>query len=375
MTRELYGLENSRVRLLDSEDTGITLLNISQLTLTSDVKAQQNEDPVLASIKRVSMPHLPTGKDRKSETQRLITGNGDPSMEVGIRTTCAVEDYAKLYLMEIVRHYGIPVSIILDRGTQFTAKFLKSFQESLGTRANHSMAFHPQSNEQAERTIQTLEDMLRACVLDFQGSCDDHLPLIEFSYNYSYHASIKMASYEALYGRKCRSPAGWFKVGEENLFGPDLVYQAIEKGVMWFGMKGKLSPRYIEHYRIVRKVGQVAYEFELPSELQAVHPVFHVSMLRKCIADPSRIIHADEIQVTENLMYEEEPISILDRQVRRLRNKDVALVKVLWWSKDREEMTWEAKVQMNSKYPHLFPATYDTIPEESLQDSALPANH
>ena len=160
-----------------------------------------------------------------------------------------------------------------------------------------STNFHPQTDGQAERTIQTLEDMLRACVIDFKGNWDDHLPLIEFAYNNSYHSSIKMAPYEALYGRKCRSPIGWFEVGETLLFGSDLVYQAIEKvkviqqrlktaqsrhksyadsrrrglefsigdwvflkvspikGVMRFGKKGKLSPRYIGRYKIIRRCG------------------------------------------------------------------------------------------------------------------------
>ncbi|CAN4084975.1 unnamed protein product [Withania somnifera] len=104
-----------------------------------------------------------------------------------------------------------------------------SFQGSLGTQVNLSTSFHPQTDGQAERTIQTLEDMLRACVLDFKGSWEDHLPLIEFAYNNSYHSSIRMAPYEALYGRKCRSPIGWFKVGETALLGPDLVQQAMEK--------------------------------------------------------------------------------------------------------------------------------------------------
>ncbi|CAN4125159.1 unnamed protein product [Withania somnifera] len=104
-----------------------------------------------------------------------------------------------------------------------------SFQGSLGTKVNLSTAFHPQTDGQAERTIQTLEDMPRACVLDFKGSWDDHLPLIEFAYNNSYHSSIKMAPYEALYGRKCRSPIGWFEMGETALLGPDLVQQAMEK--------------------------------------------------------------------------------------------------------------------------------------------------
>ena len=314
-----------------------------------------------------------------------------------VRTTYSAEDYARLYVREIVRLHGVPTSIISDRGAQFTANFWRSFQKGLGTQVNLSTTFHPQTDGQAERTIQTLEDMLRACIIDFKGSWDDHLPLIEFAYNNSYHSSIQMAPYEALYGRKCRSPIGWFDVGETKLIGPDVIQQAVDKvkliqerllaaqsrqksyadnrrrdlefqigdwvflkvspmrGVMRFGRKGKLSPRYIGPYQIVRRIGKVAYELDLPSDLEAVHPVFHVSMLRKCIGDPSRVFPVDDIQVTEELSYEEKPVAILDRQVRRLRTKDVASVKVLWQNNNREEMTWEAEDEMKNKYPYLFP--------------------
>ncbi|XP_059282047.1 uncharacterized protein LOC132035912 [Lycium ferocissimum] len=126
------------------------------------------------------------------------------------------------------------------------------------------------------------------------------------------------------------------------------------KGVMRFGKKGKLSPRYIGPYRILRKVGLVAYELELPQDLTAVHPVFHVSMLRKCVRDPSLIVPADTITVKDGLTYEEIPVAILDRQVRKLRTKEVASVKVLWRSQKVEEATWEAEEDMKSKYPFLF---------------------
>jgi len=249
-------------------------------------------------------------------------------------------------------------------------------------------------------------------VLYFKGIWDDHLLLIEFAYNNSYHSSIQMAPYEALYGRKCRSPIGWFDVGESGLYGPDLVQQAIEKvklirerlltaqsrqksysdvrrrdlefrindwvflkvspmkGVMRFGKKGKLSPRYIGPYRIIRRVGQVAYELELPSELEFVHPVFHVSMLRKCIGDPTRVVPTDDVQITEDLSYEEIPVAILDRQIRNLRNKEVASVKVLWRSKNVEEMTWESEEEMKSKYPHLF-QNEDMVRDGTLQHSSM----
>ncbi|CAN4123272.1 unnamed protein product [Withania somnifera] len=205
-----------------------------------------------------------------------------------------------------------------------------------------------------------------------------------------------MAPYEALYGRKCRLPIGWFEVGETALLGPDLVQKAMEKvkliqqrlkiaqsrhksyadirrrglefsigdwvflkvspmkGVMRFGKKGKHSPHYIGPYKIIRRYGQVAYKLELPQELSIVHPVFHVSMLRRCIGDPSCITPIEDVQVIEGLTYEEVPIAILDRQVKKLRNKEVASVKVLWRNQQVEEVTWEVEETMKSKYPHLF---------------------
>ncbi|XP_049382858.1 uncharacterized protein LOC125847237 [Solanum stenotomum] len=201
-----------------------------------------------------------------------------------------------------------------------------------------------------------------------------------------------MAPYEALYGRKCRSPIGWFEVGETALFGPDLVLEAMKKvkviqqllatsqsrhksyvnvrrrglefsigdwvfmkvapmkGVMRFGKKGKLSPRYIGPYKIIQRVGQVAYELELPQELSAVHSVFHVLMLQKCIGDPFYITPIEDVQVTGDLAYEEVPIAILDHQVKKLRNKEMASVKVLGRNQQAEEVTWKVEEAMKSKY-------------------------
>ncbi|GJV20866.1 putative reverse transcriptase domain-containing protein [Tanacetum coccineum] len=145
-----------------------------------------------------------------------------------MKKTDSIEKLAQLYLKEIVCKHGVPTSIISDRDSLFTSRFWKSLQEAMGTQLDMSTAYHPETDGQSERTIQTLEDMLRACVINFGSSWDRHLPLVEFSYNNSYHASIKAAPFEALYGRKCRSPVCWSEVGDSQLTGPELVRETTE---------------------------------------------------------------------------------------------------------------------------------------------------
>ena len=145
-----------------------------------------------------------------------------------IRIEFSLTQLSHLYVDNIVCLHGVPVSIVSDRGSTFTFVFWQELHKALGTRLDFSTAFHPQTDGQSERTIQTLEDMLRMCVIDFGGQWDSHLPLIEFAYNNSYHASIEMAPYEALYGRKCRSPLCW-EIGERKLTGPELVQITSEK--------------------------------------------------------------------------------------------------------------------------------------------------
>ena len=238
-----------------------------------------------------------------------------------MKNSDSVEKLAELYVKEIVRLHGTLVSIVSDRDPRFTSRFWPSLQRALGIRLHFSTTFHPQTDGQSERTIQTLEDMLRACVLDFKGSWDRHLPLMEFAYNTCYQSSIEMAPYEALYGRKCRTPLCWDEVGERKLSGPEIVQVTTDnvkvirdrlkiaqdrqksyadnrmrdlqfqvgdqvfmrispwKGVLRFGKKGKLSPRYMGPYEIVGRIGKVAYRLRLPPELTRIHDVFHVSML------------------------------------------------------------------------------------------------
>ena len=266
----------------------------------------------------------------------------------------------------------------------------------MGTRFHFSTTFHPQTDGQLERTIQTLEDMLRACVIEFKGSWDTHLSLMEFAYNNSYQSSIGMAPFEALYGRKCRTPVCWDEVGERRLIGPELVQITLDKiqivrdrlkiardkqksyadklrrdlqfmvgdrvflkvspwkGVLRFGRCGKLRPRYIGPYEIIARVGLVAYRLDLPPELSKVHNVFHVSLLRKYIPDPSHVLRDKPIELKDNLTYKEQPMQIVDRREQILRNKVIPLVKVLWGNHRIKEATWESEAQIRIKYPQLF---------------------
>ncbi|GKA89574.1 putative reverse transcriptase domain-containing protein, partial [Tanacetum coccineum] len=140
-----------------------------------------------------------------------------------------LEKLTRQYLKEVVSKHGVPVSIISYRDGKFTSHFWKSLNKALGTRLDISTAYHPEADGQSKRTIQTLEDMLRACVLDFGKDWDRHLPLVDFSYNNNYHTSIKAASFEALYGRKCRSPIRWAEVGDSQLTGPEIIHETTKK--------------------------------------------------------------------------------------------------------------------------------------------------
>ncbi|GJY93132.1 putative reverse transcriptase domain-containing protein [Tanacetum coccineum] len=232
------------------------------------------------------------------------------------REDYSIEKLARLYIDEIVAWHRVPVSIISDRDGRFTLCFWQTLHKALGTRLDMSTAYHPQTNGQSECTIQTLEDMLRACVIDFGGSWDVYLPLAEFSYNNSYHMSIRCALFEALYGRKC-----------------------------------KLAPRYVGPFEILERIDPVAYRLRLPEELSSVHDTFHVSNLKKCLADANLHVPLDEIKIDKTLRFVEEPVEIMDREVKSLKHSKIPIVKVHCNSKRGHEFTWEREDHMKAKYP------------------------
>ncbi|GKC91058.1 putative reverse transcriptase domain-containing protein [Tanacetum coccineum] len=282
---------------------------------------------------------------------------------------------ARLYLNEIIARHGVSISIISNRDSRFTSRFWQSMQEALGTQLDMSAAYHPRTDGQSQRTIQTLEDMLKACVIDFGGSWDFYLPMVEFSYNNSYHSSVRCTPFEALYGRKCRLPILWVEVGEGQLIGPEIVQETTKKishikdrlktardhqksyadkrrkplefsvgdhvmlkvsplkGVVLFRKKGKLAPRFVGPFEVTERIGLVAYRLRLAQELNGVHDTFHVSNLKKCLADPTLHVPLEEIQVDAKLSFVEDPIEILECEFKKLKRSRIAIVKLRWNSK------------------------------------------
>ncbi|GJU02234.1 putative reverse transcriptase domain-containing protein [Tanacetum coccineum] len=286
----------------------------------------------------VGLPRTPSGYDSIWVIVDRLTKSAH---FLPVKTTDSMEKLTQLYLKEIICRHGVPISIISDRDNKFASRFWRSLQGALGTQLDMSTAYHPQTDGQSERTIQTLEDMLRACVIDFGGSWDRHLPLVEFSYNNSYHASIKAAPFEALYGR--------------NVVG-DKVMLRVSPGraVIHFG-SGKFEPRYIWAIQILEKsCAQWHISWSSQENSKGSNTPFILQILKKCLSDESIIIPLDEIQLDDKLHFIEEPVEIIDHEVKRLKQSRIPIVKVRWNSRRGPEYTWEREDQMKSKYPYLF---------------------
>jgi hypothetical protein len=278
----------------------------------------------------------------------------------------------------------------------------------MDTKLNFSFAYHPQTDGQSERTKQILEDMLRACALKHGGSWDKSLPYTEFAYNNSYQGSLKMAPFEALYGRKCRTPLYWNQTGESQLFGPDIIKEAerqVEiirenlktaqsrqksyadpkrrvvfevgdyvylkvspiRGLRRFKIRGKLSPCFIGPFKILERKGEVAYQLELPARLSDVHDVFHVSQLKKCSSE-IKVDHLplEDLDVKDDLTYKEHPIKISDTSQRITRSRVIKMCEVQWSHHLEEEATWEREDELMAEFPQLFPNLSESRGRDSL---------
>nr|GEW21199.1 putative reverse transcriptase domain, ribonuclease H-like domain, aspartic peptidase domain protein [Tanacetum cinerariifolium] len=267
-----------------------------------------------------------------------------------MREDYKMERLAILYLNEIVPRHGVPISIILDRDSRFTSRFWQSLQDLLGTRLDMSTAYHPQTDGQSERTIQTLEDMLRACVLDFRGSWDVHLLLVEFWYNNSYHSSVSVLRLRHCMVESVVRQLDGLKLEKK-------IYADKRRKPLEFS---------VGDYVLLKKVSPVAYQLDLPEELNGVHDTFHVSNLKKCLANPTLKMPLDEIRVDAKLNFIEEPMEILEREFKKLKRSRIAIVKVRWNSKCGPEFTWECKDQM--KFRICLVINKADLEEQNLDD-------
>ncbi|GJX90337.1 putative reverse transcriptase domain-containing protein [Tanacetum coccineum] len=214
------------------------------------------------------------------------------------RATDSMETLKRFYIKEIVPRHEVPISIISDRDSHFTSRFWQSMQNALGTQLDMSTAYHPETDGQSERTIQTLEDMLRA------------------------------SPFEALYGRKYQSPVCWAEVGDVQLTGLEIIHETTKKIVQIRQRLQAARDQQIRYANILKRVGPVAYTLELPKELSNIHSTFHVSNLKKCLSDESLVIPIEELRLDDKLNFVEEPMEIMDREFKQLRQSRIPIVKV-----------------------------------------------
>ncbi|KAD4586271.1 hypothetical protein E3N88_23872 [Mikania micrantha] len=257
---------------------------------------------------------------------------------IPIKETLSSKKMAEIYVKDVVSRHGVPVTIVSDGDTRFTSHFWKNFQEELGTKLLLSTTYHPQTDGQSERTIQTLEDI--------------------------YHSGLEMPPFEVLYGRKCRTPVCWGEVGPKELASKKVVKVTNERidqirAHLKAAQDRQKSPRFIGPFKIIPRIGEVPYCLELPEELSEIHNAFHVSYLRKCLADESTYVPMEDLVIDDKLNYIEKPVAIFDRKVKQLRNKTISQVMVQWQNRRGSDATWEWSM-IRQKWSIIRHQAYDT---------------
>ncbi|MCO5576289.1 hypothetical protein L7F22_030098 [Adiantum nelumboides] len=308
-----------------------------------------------------------------------------------VKMTDSALTIARLFVKEIFRLHGMPKSIVSDRDSKFTSHFWRATFESIGTQLCMSTAFHPQTDGETERVNRILEDMLRMYVNENQSNWNEYLPLVEFAYNSSYHTSIRMTPFEAMYGYNCPTPINFLnsrnkvelshemlekmdnelakirgnireaqkrhklyydkkhRVVEYEI--GDMVFLKVipEKFHLILGKDRRLSPRFAGPFKILKRIGSLAYKLELPSHVK-VHPVFHVSLLKKYVPNVHHVLQ-DNSKLKDDGTLSVEPDLVLDRRVKHLRNRDIVELLVKWQNYSVEDASWVDLSVLQSEFP------------------------
>ena len=298
---------------------------------------------------------------------------------------------ARLFVKEIFRLHGMPKSIVSDRDSKFTSNFWQATFQAIGTQLRMSTAFHPQTDGETERVNRVLEDMLRMYVSERQNNWVDYLPLVEFAYNSSWHASIQMTPFEAMYGYNCSTPLNFsdpdnkVEISRQMLERMDLelskirqhIKEAQKKQKLYYdkhrrplsfnsgdlvflkvtpkrtnlilGRDRRLSPRFAGPFKVVKRVGSLAYQLELPTHVK-VHPVFHVSLLKKYVSNPRHVLQ-ENYNLRDDGSLKIQPEVVLDRRVKQLRNRKLVEVLVKWDMYPIEDASWVDLDVLHAEYP------------------------
>ncbi|GKD65238.1 putative reverse transcriptase domain-containing protein [Tanacetum coccineum] len=249
-----------------------------------------------------------------------------------MRETDPIEKLMKLYMKEVVTRHGVPVSIIFDRDSKFMSLFWKALHKALGTRLDMSTAYHPQTDGQKVAGPAIIHETTEKIV--------------------QIKSRIQAARDRQKSYANIRRKLMVFQVGDKVM-----LKVSPWKGIMRFGKREKLNPRYVGTFKVIERVRTVAYKLELPQQLSRVHNTFHVSNLKKCLSDESLVIPLEELRVDDKLHFVEEPVEVMDREIKQLKRSRIPIIKVRWNSKRGPEFTWEHEDQFKQKYPHLFTKT------------------